>query len=236
MTDARRSYHAELEALEADLLRMGQMAARLTGRAVEALQQGDLPLADGVIAGDDTVDALGAEIETRALRLIALQQPVARDLRLIGTAIKATTDLERVADHAVDIAKVCRKIIYQAHSGALPVDITPLAQAALAMLDKGMQALVRHDDDLARAVVADDDAVDATFKDIRGQLMETMPKDKDRLATLIHTMTVIAALERVADHAVNIAERVHYVETGHMEPLSKQYKDSGRREVLPEGN
>jgi len=191
---------------------------------VEALQTGDAAIAEMVIGRDDKVDALDAEIEADAMRLLALQQPVGRDLRVIGTALKITTDLERIGDHAVDIAKIARKLAQQVFIPSPPVDVQPLTQQTLALLDHSLEALLRHDQELAHQVVIDDDAVDNAFKALRDQLLAAPAVDASKQAATYYMLLVVVYLERIADHATNVAERVHYIETGQMESLSRQYR------------
>lgn len=222
--ETRHSYHEELELLERQLLQMGRLARRQVDRAVESLQQGNLSLAEEVIQQDDAVDALDAEIEVSALRLIALQQPVARDLRLVGSALKVTTDLERVGDHAVDIAKISRKLArISPPAPQPPVDVGPLAQMAVELVERSLEALVRYDVALAQQIVMDDDRVDAVFKELRDRLLG-MQTDPAHQAAVSYMLLVVVSLERIADHATNIAERVNYVETGYLEPLARQLK------------
>lgn len=221
--EMRHSYHEELDLLERQLLQMGRLARRQVDRAIESLQRGDVGLAEDVIQQDDAVDALDAEIEVSALRLIALQQPVARDLRLLGSALKVTTDLERVGDHAVDIAKISRKLAHMLPAPRPPVDVGPLAQMALDLVERSLEALVRYDVALAQQIVMDDDRVDAVFKELRDRLLG-MQTEAANQAAVSYMLLVVVSLERIADHATNIAERVNYVETGYLEPLARQVK------------
>jgi phosphate transport system protein len=222
--ETRQQFREELAALDRHLLQMGALAGRMIAQAVESLQQADAAEAEAVIAQDDAVDLLNREIETRCMRLLALQQPVARDLRQIGTALKVITDLERIGDHAVDIAKISRKFAQQLFSGRPLIDVGPLAEMAQTMLTQSLEALIRKDVPLARQICADDDRVDEEFKTLREQLFSLSQNDASFTPRVAYMLLAVVYLERIADHATNIAERVYYVETGALEPLAQQHR------------
>ncbi len=224
MLGTRQTFHEELAALEQQLLHMGQLTGDMLMDAVASLQHGDVLLAETVIGKDDVVDAIDIDIETRCMRLLALQQPMARDLRQIGTALKVITDLERIGDHAVDIAKISRKLSMQLFIRKPLVDVGPLAEMARAMLRQSMEALVRHDDQLAAQICADDDGVDDAYKALREDLFTLTQRDPSLTAAASYMLLAVVYLERIADHATNIAERVHYVETGHLESLARDHR------------
>lgn len=224
MPETRQQFHEELAALDRTLLQMGDLAGRQVAQAVNALQHADAAEAEAVIMQDDAVDALNRDIETRCMRLLALQQPVARDLRQVGTALKVITDLERIGDHAVDIAKISRKFAQQLFAGRPLIDVGPLAEMAQTMLRQSLEALIRHDVPLARQICADDDRVDDEFKALREQLFSLSQNDPSFTPRVAYMLLAVVYLERIADHATNIAERVHYVETGALEPLAQQHR------------
>ena len=157
------------------------------------------------------------------MRLIALQAPVARDLRLVGTTLKAITDLERIGDHAVDIAKVARKLARDSFFKPL-VDIPRMANAVRQMLREAMAAFVDHDLDLVNVVVESDDGVDTLFHQLRDELHAVMRKDPNLVVQASYLLFVAHYLERIADHTVNIAERVYFAETGNLVQLAKSHK------------
>ena len=221
MLETRQTFHEELAALDQQILHMGRLTGGMVADAVASLQQGDVLLAEMVIGQDDIVDAIDIDIETRCMRLLALQQPMARDLRQIGTALKVITDLERIGDHAVDIAKISRKLSTQFFLRKPLVDAGPLARMAQTMLSQSMEALVRHDDELAGKICADDDHVDEAYKHLREELFAISQRQPELTAAASYMLLAIVYLERIADHATNIAERVHYVETGHRELLAR---------------
>ena len=224
MPQTRQQFHEELAGLDRQLLQMGELVSRMTEQAVDALRDADAAAAAAVIAADDAVDTLNQDIEALCMRLLALQQPVARDLRQIGTALKVITDLERIGDHAVDIAKIGRKFAEQMLSSRPLIDVGPLAGMTQAMLARSLEALLRRDVGLARQVCADDDRVDAEYKALREQLFGLPQNDQTFTPRVAYMLLAVVYLERIADHATNIAERVHYVETGVLEPLARQHR------------
>jgi len=202
---------------------MGSEADRMLDLAMQALTKQNVEIAEQVIAGDDVIDDLDIRIEMEAMRIIALQQPVARDLRLVGTAIKVISDIERIGDHAVDIAKVARKLARDTFFKPL-ADIPYMADRVRAMLREALTAFVTHDLDLVRRVVAADDEIDDLFHKLRDELHAAMSRDANLVVQASYLLFVAYYLERVADHIVNIAERVYYVETGKLEQLARTHK------------
>ncbi|HLK61557.1 MAG TPA: phosphate signaling complex protein PhoU [Chthonomonadaceae bacterium] len=223
MAATRLHFSEELEALRHRLLEMGSEVDRMLRMAVQALTEQDITLAEEVIAHDDLVDRLDLELEGECMRLIALQQPLARDLRLIGTVLKVITDLERIGDHSVDIAKVARHLIQDTFYQPL-VDLPRMAESVRHMLNQAMQAFVNHDLEQVETVVLEDDEVDMMFHRIREELHTVMQRDPALVVQASYLLFVAHYLERVADHTVNIAERVHYVETGSLSQLAKSHK------------
>ncbi len=222
MLSVRHSFHEELAALEQELLQMGALTGEMLGQAVEAVHQNDVALAEAVLAKDDLVDEMDRKIEAQCIRLLALQQPMARDLRQIESALKVITDLERVGDHAVDIAKIARKLTQEFYLKAPLVDIGPLALMARTMVHHSLQSLVRHDLTLAVQVCEDDDQADAAFKTLREELLELTQEQPSRIFPASYLLLAVVYLERIADHATNIAERVYYIETGDRKPLGRR--------------
>jgi len=226
MPNIRQSFRDELAGLEQELLQMGTLTGSMLGQAVEAIHQNDVALAETVLAQDDDVDEMERRIEAQCIRLLALQQPMARDLRQVESALKVITDLERIGDHAVDIAKIARKLTQEFYLKAPLVDVGPLAEMAQTMLALSLQSLVRHDLTLVVQVCDDDDLADAAFKSLREDLLELSQAEPSRIFPASYLLLVAVYLERIADHATNIAERVCYIETGERKTL-------GRREARP---
>src|SRR5690348_3749268 len=156
MSLTRSQFEDELEKLRNMLLSMGSEADRAIAEAMRALTERDLALAEQVIEADDTIDEMDLQIEAECMRMIALQHPLARDLRLVGTALKIITDLERIGDHAVDIAKVARKLARESSERTL-ADLPRMASSVRQMLKMALDAFVRHDLDLVERVVLSDD-------------------------------------------------------------------------------
>jgi phosphate transport system protein len=187
-------------------------------------------LALQVVHRDDEIDERDLAIENRCLRLLALQQPMASDLRVIGTAMKMITDIERVGDLSVDLAKIAMKV--EKELGVTDfVDIPKMGSVARAMLRDSMEAFVRRDLELVRKVIEHDDEVDDLYRQLRGQLHERMRSHPDDVVVSSWLLLAIHHVERIADHAVNIAERVSFMVTGRMEQLAKSHQNA---EIEPE--
>jgi phosphate transport system protein len=175
-TVVRKSFEEQLQELQDDLLRMGRFVEGAVAKAMRALINQDVNLANEVIQEDDIADDLDVEIFTKAMKLLALQQPMARDLRIIGTALKIVTDLERIGDHAVDIAKLAK--ILSKHKFFKPlVDIPKLADLALGMVHNSLQAYINRDIELAIQVCRDDDMVDELYESLFEGLVGYMERD-----------------------------------------------------------
>ena len=204
---------------------MGTLVGVMLGQSVDAIQQNDVALAEGVLLQDDAVDEMDRKLESQCIRLLALQQPMARDLRQIESTLKVITDLERIGDHSVDIAKIARKLSQEFYLKAPLLDIGPLAGMARMMLHQSLESLVRHDLDLAVQVCNDDDQVDETFKALREELLSMTQLKPSLVFPASYLLLAVVYLERVADHATNIAERAYYIETGERKTLGRR---SGR--------
>ncbi|MGC8488669.1 MAG: phosphate signaling complex protein PhoU [Clostridia bacterium] len=210
---AREQFHTQLASLEQELLRMGAMVEEQIARAVQSLSDRDLALAEDVILGDDLVDALEMEIERHCLTLLALQQPMAGDLRTVSTALKIITDLERMADHATDIAKITREIGQEPLVKPL-VDIPRMATVAAYMVRSALNAYVARDVEMALLVIRMDDEVDHLYGQIFTDLLDLMRERPDTVFQASHLLFVANNLERIADHATNLGEWVSYMVTG----------------------
>ncbi|TCP57822.1 phosphate transport system protein [Tumebacillus sp. BK434] len=217
--DTRKGFHQSLEELQRDLLKMGVMVEEAIFLAVKSLAQVDESIARQVIAGDDKVNEMMVEIESSCLRLLALQQPMASDLRVIGTAMKIVTDLERIGDHAVDIAKTTLRL--QGEKLLKPLVDTPrMADMTKDMLRDALNSYVKKDLEIARALAQKDDAVDALFKQIFLELEEMMQADPANVRQAVMLLMVCRMLERIADHATNIGEWVIYMISGVRQELN----------------
>jgi phosphate transport system protein len=217
--DTRSNFHQSLDELQADLLNMGKKVEDLIHNAVQSLVKMDKHLAEEIVASDDLVDDMLLSIEESCLRLIALQQPMATDLRIISTALKISTDLERIADHAVDIAKVTIRLSGQELIKPL-VDIPLMAEKAREMLVQSIAAYTERDVDLAASLAQKDDEVDHLYGKIFQEVRGMMGADIEDNRQLIHLLLVAQYLERVADHTTNIGESVIYMVVGKRKDLN----------------
>ncbi len=209
----RQSYDQELEGLRTELLRMGDLVGKAIEDAVQSLAKQDEELAKRVITGDDVIDQMEIDIEDKCMVLIARQQPLARDLRIIGTGLKITTDLERMGDHAFDIAKVTLRLAKQPLIKPL-VDIPRMARMAQAMLKDSLEAYMKLDIALAERVCLADNEVDDLYQQVFRELLTYMMEDQRTIGQATQLIFVGRYLERIADHATNIAEWVIYLVTG----------------------
>ena len=209
-----RHFHDELALLKQRLLDMSERAESLVALSVEALLERDRDKAVAVIEADEELDRLEVEAENQAIAMLALQQPMARDLRFLIGAIKVSSDLERVGDHAVNIAQCVVRLVDQ----RTPVPVVPaladMARRARAMLSDALDAFIRGDGALGRAVVKADDDVDAQHESIFRTLLADMMGDPQTIAPSLELLLVSRNLERVADLATNIGEDAVYLAEG----------------------
>ncbi|MGI9091829.1 MAG: phosphate signaling complex protein PhoU [Gemmatimonadaceae bacterium] len=209
-----RHFHDQIEELKALLLSMSTRAEDLVEQAVDSLLNHDLGVAEMVIAADKDVNDLEVMIEQRAVALLALQQPMARDLRFIVGAIKVSNDLERIGDHAVNIAQSAQRLIEQ-HATIIPdPEIEDMARRARAMLSDALDAFLRSDGALGREVCKADDAVDALHNSVFRILLTHMMEDARTITPSLELLLVSRNLERVADLATNIGEDAVYLAEG----------------------
>jgi phosphate transport system protein len=209
-----RHFHDQLDELKQRLLRMSERAESLVDTAVDALLTRDAEKADAVIQGDRDVDELEIEIEAMAVELLALQQPMARDLRFIISAIKASSDLERVGDHAVNIAQSAQRIIATKSTITPDATIEEMARRSRQMLGQAIDAFVRADGGLGRAVCLMDDEVDKLNDGLFRIVVTHILEDPKTISTAIELLLVGRNLERVADLSTNIGEDAVYLAEG----------------------
>lgn len=192
---------------------MGGLVEKQIASATEALVQRDDSLARATIERDHTVNRLDVEIDELCLRLLALHQPAARDLRLITTALKITTDMERIGDMAVNI---CERALELNQEPPLKpfIDIPRMVEIALGMLRECLNAFVNEDVDLALKVCRDDDQIDSITHQVFRELLSYMVEDPHTITRGIRLMFVAKYIERIADHATNIAEMVVFMVRG----------------------
>ena len=212
----RSEYRERLAQLREMVLEMATFVDGMLARAMQALAEHDAGLAEEVRLSDDVSDALNYGIEELAINLLALQQPMARDLREITAAIRIATDLERIGDYSKDIAKAARKLRDEPLYWPLE-DIPEMARLVAEMLRRAISAFVDRDVEAARAIITADEDVDAIYKRLLQQLMDHMREDPRMVFQATHLLFVARYLERMGDHTVNVAERVIYMETGRLE-------------------
>lgn len=192
---------------------MGTRAEAMVGQSVESLVNLDVELARAVLAKDDEIDELDLLIENKCMRILALQQPQASDLRRIGTAMKMNTDLERVGDLAVDIARITLKVDQEFGQTHI-IDLPRIAGVARHMLRLSLESFVKRDLQLCRQVALMDDQVDSLYREMREHLFQNMRKTNDSAVADGWLLMSLHHVERIADHAVNIVERVAFMITG----------------------
>ncbi len=215
----RQYFGDQLVGLEQELLRMGALVEDQLRAAVRSLTEKNSALAHEVIAEDDRVDAMEMEIERRCLTLLALQQPLASDLRIVSTALKIITDLERMADHATDIAQVTLRLEKQAFVKPL-VDIPEMARLASSMVRLALNAYLHRSIDEAYTMIRLDDDVDHLYSAIFRDLINLMRERPEAVDQGTHLLFVANYIERVADHATNIGEWVIFMVTGERKEMN----------------
>jgi phosphate transport system protein len=208
-----RQYEEDLRGLRAGLIKMGGLVESQIAEAVEALLERDTARARATIARDAEVNRMDVENDEAAIRLLALHQPAAGDLRFITTALKITTDLERIGDSAVNI---CERVVELNQEPQLKpyIDIPRMSSVAQSMVKDSVDAFMRDDPDLAEGVIERDDEVDALNYQIYRELLSYMAEDPATIGRATRILFVSKNLERVADHATNIAEMVVYMVKG----------------------
>lgn len=209
-----RHFHDQLAHLKQRLLDMSDLATSLLDLSVDALLSRDASMAEAVLSGDHELDALELEVEDQAIGLLALQQPMARDLRFIIAAIKVSNDLERVGDHAVNIAQSASRLVAMSTVITPDPEIAEMARRARQMLRDSLTAFVRADGALGRAVCRADDEVDAMHNSIFRILVTHMMEDARTITPSLELLLVSRNLERVADLATNIGEDAVFLAEG----------------------
>ena len=215
---SRREYARELDALDAGVVRLGSMVSDAISRSTDAIRRKDVELANAIIADDRKINELRWRLEDDSLMLIATQAPMAGDLRRILAALHILTDLERMGDHAAVNASICRKI-GESPAMSPPVDLGPLSEIAESMLDSSVRAFIERDETLARETVSRDDEADALFDDLYRELIAAIGRDTSTIDQATQLLWAAHNLERIADRATNICERVVFVVTGRQEEL-----------------
>ena len=208
----RSRFDQQLERLHLELTRMGAQCEQAIAAGIKALLEDDDEMAGEAIAIEREIDQQEREIESLCMKLLLQQQPVARDLRMVSSALKMISDMERIGDQAADIAEITR------HIGGAPlpgqVRLKEMAQAAAKMVAGSVDAFVKRDLNLAGSVIQYDDVVDELFVRIKEELTELIRRDASSAEEVLDLLMIAKYLERIGDHAVNLAEWVEYSITG----------------------
>jgi phosphate transport system protein len=228
--DIHRHFHDELSHVKVRLLTMSGEAEAALGLSVEALLERDIEKAQRVITGDRVIDSMEVEIEEQCINLLALQQPMAKDLRMLTSALKIANDLERVGDHAVNIAESAERLT-QARPIAPEPEIVEMARLARDMLSDALEAFIRGDAAAGREVCLRDDKVDALHRSVFRILLTHMMEDPHMIGVGMELFLVSRNLERVADLATNIGEDVVFL----VEGKSIKHHAEDRGESRPAG-
>lgn len=208
----RKQFDEQLLTLNRELTKMGALCEEAIARASKALTTGNTELAREVKPLEGEIDRVERELESLCLRLLLQQQPVARDLRQISAALKMITDMERIGDQAADIADIILQIKGE-HAGEFQL-IEQMAEATIKMVTESVDAYVKRDIDIASAAIRHDDRVDDYFDKIKQQLIDDISKKPDIGEYALDLLMIAKYLERIGDHAVNIAEWVVFSVTG----------------------
>ena len=211
----RSRYDEELKRLHDALIDMGAMIESAISGAITALENRDIERAKEIIAYDEEIDAQERLIEEMCMKLLLRQQPVARDLRMISTALKLITDMERIGDHAADISELAMML-----RELPPMNSSSLREMAVqtsTMLMDSVEAYVSQDEDKARAVIQHDDVVDDLFMTVKGEMIEAIRQNSDYSEAAADLLMAAKYFERIGDHATNIAEWTIYAIHGNHE-------------------
>jgi phosphate transport system protein len=227
-TDVRQEFHQKLEGLKDDLTRLGRLVDEAVARAMEALEGGDLELAQEVVHGDGEINRQRYYIEEHSTTLIATQQPTAVDLRTIVAAMYVATDFERMGDYAAGIARLVLRL---AETGdgtpvTLPPQLRRMAEIGRQMLEGVMEALGRRDAEIARSVAGRDDEIDELNQQIYRELIQEMIKNPEDIRRPTFLLWVAHNLERIGDRVTNVCERVIYMATGEIVEFVDHQPDS----------
>jgi phosphate transport system protein len=214
----RTVFHKKLREIQDDILAMGSMVSKAILRSIDALKNRDLELVHQIIADDQKINNKRFDIEEKCIELIATQQPMASDLRTIIAILNITTEIERIGDYAVGIARIVRMIGDEPPLKPL-IDIPRMAEQTVNMLRRSLDALMNRDVEAARKIAAEDDLVDHIYDQVFRELLTFMAEDPKTITRATRLIWVAHNLERAADRVTNICERVVFIVTGKMEEI-----------------
>jgi len=218
MTVLRHTFEEQLTELQQDILRMSSVVEEMIRLSMHSLAHRDVDEARRAQEMDDLVDELNLKIENNCLHLLALQQPMARDLRVIAAALKIITDVERMGDYTVDIAKMSIRLVNAPASPSYS-KLQRMSEVVIRMLRETLQAFVSHDLDLIQSMIAGDDEVDRLNREIHAEVLEQIQQSPSSAELGIGVILMSRFLERIADHCTNVGERVYYMQTGELREL-----------------
>lgn len=216
--EMRTAFHKRLREIRDDILVMGSMVNKAIIRSVDALKNRDMESARQIIADDQKVNGKRFEIEEKCIELIATQQPMASDLRIIVAILNITTEIERIGDYAVGVARIVIMIGDEPPLKPL-IDIPRMAEQTVDMLRRGLDAFINRDAEAARKIAAEDDLVDHLYDQVFRELLIFMAEDPKTITRATRLMWTAHNLERAADRVTNICERVVFIVTGKMEEI-----------------
>jgi phosphate transport system protein len=213
--EMRTTYHKKLREIQDDILVMGSMVGKAILRSIDALKNRDLELANQIITNDQKVNNLRFSIEEKCIELIATQQPMAGDLRIIVAILNITTEIERIGDYAVGIARITILIGDEPLLKPL-IDIPRMAELTTDMLRRSLDAFVNRDAEVAKKIIAEDDLIDNLYDQVFRELLIFMAEDPKTITRATRLMWTAHNLERAADRVTNICERIVFIITGKM--------------------
>jgi phosphate transport system protein len=218
MTVLRHTFEEQLTELQQDIVRMSSVVEEMIRLSMHSLAHRDVDEARRAQEMDDLVDELNLKIENNCLHLLALQQPMARDLRVIAAALKIITDVERMGDYTVDIAKMSIRLV-DAPASPSYSKLQRMSEVVIRMLRETLQAFVSHDLDLIQSMIAGDDEVDRLNREIHAEVLQQIQQSPSSAELGIGVILMSRFLERIADHCTNVGERVYYMQTGELREL-----------------
>jgi phosphate transport system protein len=216
--EIRTTFHKRLREIQDDILVMGSMVEKAIARSIEALKNRDIDLARQIIADDVKINQKRFEIEEKCIQLIATQQPMASDLRIIVAVLNIITEVERIGDYALGNSRIVILIGNEPPLKPL-IDIPRMAEQTVDMLRRSLDAFVNRDADTARKISAEDDVIDQLYDQVFRELLTFMAEDARTITRATRLIWVAHNLERSADRVTNICERVVFIVTGKMEEI-----------------
>lgn len=216
----RYAFEEQMDVLHRKMMTMGSLVEEAIHKSIKSLVGRDVQVAEQVIDNDKMINELEHEIQSGCFQLIALQQPVGNDLRRLGTMLKLVTDLERMGDHAVSIAKTTKRLMNEEYVKPL-IDIPLMADHVKEMVRDSLNAYIARDKEAAEQIALRDDVVDKLYSTVFRDLIALMTKNSDAISQATHLLLVAQYLERIADHVTNICEWIIYMSTGKMTDLNK---------------